>query len=396
MQPSGQCLVEMRQLTFLAKDLLAKGDTAGSEKAKRRAEELGNVGLSSEELRQKYSAALLEDATAHVKRDAAAYRQKFDAYLAGNFPKEELRDWLAGQQSISYTQGIPGGFTVPMEYDPTLRTAMAQVDPLLDDTVTDFQMTDGTTLQPSTVSGFDLSTISGQIVTEATRQNPQVIPTVKGGTLRSDIIFKASFAASMEGEQDIPNFSTKIVRSSAVALARKIGASVLNGKGGIDMTGIISSLGSPTVNNQSAGKATSTDINSIYFAVNRWYRAQDKCAWLMSDQAYKYVRNATDNQGRPLIDMEGDSEMLLGKPLYVCPSLASTTFFSIGVGPVLFGDLSHIVIRASRPGIQRSIQLSQADITSGEALYIGRARADATLFDPSSGSTPPIVMALWS
>jgi HK97 family phage major capsid protein len=397
MQPSGQCLVEMRQLTFLAKDLLAKGDHSGAERAKRRAEELGNVGLSSDELRQKYAAALLEDATSHRARADADYRTRFDNYLVRNLGEKELRDFLSGTQNLTYTTGVQGGFTVPFAYDDVLRQAMAQTDPILDPDVCDFSMTDGPQLQPEQVSGYDLSTVAAQIVGETVQQNPQVTPTVLGKTLNNNIIFKTSFAGSYEAEIDIPDFATKIVRASAVALARKIGKSVLIGTGGTDITGIVPTLGSPTVNNSTSGKVTLTDINNIYFGVNRWYRAQEKCGWLLSDTAYKMLRNATDNQGRPLISVEDDDEELLGKPVFVSPSLSSSpTFFSLGVGIVLFGDLSHIVIRASRPGVQRSIQLSQADITKGQALFIGRARADATLFDPSSGSTPPIVMALWS
>ena len=66
---------------------------------------------------------------------------------------------------------------------------------------------------------------------------------------------------------------------------------------------------------------------------------------------------------------------------------------SAGVGLLLFGDLSHIVIRAFRPKVQRKIEVGQADITRGEALYVGRCRADATLFDPSNGAFPPVTLA---
>ena len=38
----------------------------------------------------------------------------------------------------------------------------------------------------------------------------------------------------------------------------------------------------------------------------------------------------------------------------------------------LFGDLGHIVIRASKLMIQRHTQLLQADVTKGEWLFIGR------------------------
>lgn len=81
--------------------------------------------------------------------------------------------------------------------------------------------------------------------------------------------------------------------------------------------------------------------------------------------------------------------MLLGKPMRVSPSLASA-FSSLGLqGSLIFGDLSHIVVRSSRPQLQRSFELSESDITAGLALYTFRARADASFFDPRGGVTPP-------
>src|SRR6202035_5756348 len=116
----------------------------------------------------------------------------------------------------------------------------------------------------------------------------------------------------------------------------------------------------------------------IFFSVDRWYRNQPKCGWLMSDNAYKYVRNATDNQGRPLLDMQDDEERLLGKKVYVAPALLNA-YFSLGVGVILFGDLSHIVVRASRPSLHMKSELPGI-IEKGEDIYLGRMKADATLF----------------
>jgi HK97 family phage major capsid protein len=254
-------------------------------------------------------------------------------------------------------------------------------------------MTPGPTLQPEQISGYDLSTIQASIVGETSQQNPQTIPAVLGATLKNNIIFKASFTASWEAEEDIPSFGEKITRASSVALARKIGQSVLTGRGGTDIAGVVQALGSPTINNATQGKLVNTDLTAIFFSVDRFYRAAPKCGWLMNDGAYKLVRNAVDSQGRPLLSIEQDAEVLLGKPVYVSPSMGRV-YSSIGlVGAIVFGDLSSIVIRASRPTIQRSIQQAQADITKGEALWIGRCRADASYFDPSSGTTPPLTLA---
>jgi len=394
MNLSKKCLLEISELSHRAEQLARGGASERAQSAVlvQRIGNLRQVGLSSDEIRAEYADALVE--SVGLKRSPGEhpeYRAKFAAYLSGRIDDREMRDFLAGTQSIAYTQGVGGGYFVPTMYDAALRIAMAQVDPVLDESVTDFSMNDGPNFQPTQVNGYDLSTITAQLIGETVQQNPQPIPTVLGATLNSNKIFKASFAASWESEEDIPDFLTKISRAVGVALGRTIGSHVLTGRGGTtDIEGITNSLGAPSVSNATAGKITLADINNIYFAVNRFYRAQPKCSFMTNDAGYKLIRNATDNSGRPLLSVERDGEVLMGKPLHVSPSL---TLASAGVGLLMFGDMSHIVVRASRPQIQRAIEVGQADITKGEALYVGRCRADATYFDPSAGNFPPIVLA---
>lgn len=394
MSISKKAILEIQDLSHRAEELSKGGasERAQSSVLLNRIKTIERIGISSDEARALYAEALNE--SLGVKKPSGKehpeYRSHFDRYLAGNIHEQEFRDFLSGTQTLSYTTGAQGGYTVPFAHDATLREAMAQIDPVLSADVTDFSMTDGPTLQPEQVSGFDLSTITAALIGETVQQNPQVIPTVLGKVLNSNLIFKASFAASMEAEQDIPDFATKIIRASAIALARTISQHVMTGRGGSsDILGLTNSLGSPSVTNGTAGKITNTDLQNFYFAVNRFYRNQPKCGWLFNDLGYKLIRNAVDNSGRPLLSIKDDQEQLLGKPVYVSPSL---TLASAGIGLFLFGDLSHVVIRASRPQVQRSIEQAQADVTKGEALYIGRCRADATLFDPSAGNYPPIIL----
>lgn len=269
---------------------------------------------------------------------------------------------------------------------------MSQVDPVMDPSVVGFTMTPGATLQPIQIPGYDLSTITGALIGETVQQTPQLIPTVSDGVLQNTKIFKASFAASWEALTDIPDFPTKIVRAGSVALARKIGQSVMSGHGGADISGITQSL-SATLSNGTAGKITLADINNWYFAVNKLYRASPKCGRLVTDGCYKFLRAAVDTSGRPLLNVAKDDALLMGKPVHVSPSLA-TLYSSIGLqGALIFGDLSYLIVRASRPTFQLSFEGSLADITKGEGEYIFRCRADASLFDPSGGANPPLMMA---
>jgi HK97 family phage major capsid protein len=396
MSISNQALLEISELQNKAERLSRGGasDRAQATMLMGRIKNIRTFGLSSDEMRVKYVEALGKEVGVRRKPEDAEYRKLFDHYITGDVEADatEFRDFLAGTQSITYTQGVAGGFTVPFAYDPTVREAMSQVDEILDPDVTDFSMTDEAFLQPQQVSGYDLTTVSAQLVGEAAQQTAQVIPPVAGATLRNNLVFRATFGASLEAEQDIPDFASKIVRAASVALARTIGLHVLTGRGGSDITGIATTLTSSFTNGTS-GKLTLTDLNNFYFGVNRWYRKSPKAGWLVSDGVYKFLRAATDTSGRPLLDVIDDQEVLLGKPVYLCPSLGAT-YLSLGLtGALIFGDLSHIVIRASRPTIQRTTQQAITDITRGECLFIARCRADATVFDPSNGSTPPLVLA---
>ena len=73
--------------------------------------------------------------------------------------------------------------------------------------------------------------------------------------------------------------------------------------------------------------------------MNRFYRRSPKCAWLVDDGRYKLLRQAVDGAQRPLLSVEGDNEMLFGKPVYFCPSLATGQLSLGNVGALVFGDL---------------------------------------------------------
>jgi len=89
-----------------------------------------------------------------------------------------------------------------------------------------------------------------------------------------------------------------------------------------------------------------------------------------------------------------DKETIMGKPVLISPSLP-TYNPSIGAQAgtfCVFGDLSHMFVRVSRMILQRQWQLP-GYVENGMALYTGLMRADAKVFDPTSGGVPPIVSA---
>jgi len=342
-------------------------------------------------MRGQFADALVED-TAARKPNEARHKKLFENYLLSGNDKE-LRDFLAGTESITYTNLASGGATVPIAYDDTLRKAMAQVDPILDENVTSFSMGDSESLQPHRISGYDLSTIAALATIDGVAsQASQLIPPVAGAGLKANLVFKTTLGCTQEIEQDAAEFGNALMRAGETALARAIGRSAISGQGGTDILGIARTIGITPGLQTTPGKLVLADLLAYYFSINAFYRNSPKAAWMMNDGAYKVVRNAQDNQGRPLINVSGDDLTLLGHPVYISPSLV-TPFVSIGfLGAIIFGDLASIVIKTNRPVVKRIVQASIVDITQGKSAYIFRCRADASYFDPSSGANPPLVM----
>ena len=296
--------------------------------------------------------------------------------------------FAAGSQSLTYSQGPEGGYLVPQEFHNEIVVGMAQFDPLLDENVVTVVPSKDGSLRPYTVPGIDLSTFTAVKVGETSQQNEQTEPEVTGTALGS-YTYRASFGASIELEEDMFEPTQALMQEAfSIGLARGIGADLINGDGSTGPQGVLTGADNSGVTTAGAGAITATDIEDIYFSLDRFYRSQPKCAWVMSDATYGMVRKAKDSNNRPLINVVGDMEYLMGKPVHVSPSMPE----SAGDKGIVFGDLSRYVVRVSRLAVERNLQ-TPGYIEKGRALYIGRMRADAKLVDPTGGTVPPIVYA---
>ena len=209
MSISKQAILEIAQLSTDA-ERLARGSSSERKQADilcQRISTIKLVGLSSLETRSLYADALVEEANieSRGRRNDAEHRRAFDNYLAGRLTPEEMtavekRDFLSGTQTITWTQGASGGYSVPFFYNPTVFESMSQVDEVLDPDVTSFEMADTPYLLNTQLSGYDLSTVSGSLVGETVQQTGQATPPVLGSILQNNLVFKASFAASIPSE----------------------------------------------------------------------------------------------------------------------------------------------------------------------------------------------------
>jgi HK97 family phage major capsid protein len=393
---SSKCIVEIQLLSDRAAQL-ARGsvsDRAESSALLAKIKNLREAGESSDELRARYAEQTVLDARTDGKPTDYAYQRAFEKYVFVGDERSlepEQRSLLAGSLSLQYSTGSLGGYLVPWVYNSTLFKALAQTDPLLSSDVCDFVVEPTSTLQPQQIIGYDLSTISAVQISESSNQAVGTFPAVSGKTMRSNITYRLSLGASFEAEEDVPGTLQKMAAAYGVGFARRLGADATVGNGIGSPQGIQTALTSSYTSWYMNGEVYQDWVN-IFFNVNALYRSQPKCAWLMSDSVYQRLRKTTDPLGRPILDMIDDREMLLGKKIFISPSLGVVGGSPAQNSTVIFGDLSYFHIRCSAPTMQRAIN-TPGFIETGQALYVARIRMDSQYLDPSNGATPPITSA---
>ncbi len=380
-QPITAAMVELRAAITEAETISAKAEMTKRDEAR------VNVLLAK-------IAALRKDA---VAPDDSTFRW-FRTFLSGSDPTPELRGMQEGTQTISWTDGSQGGYFVPQEFYNTMVYGMAQYDPLLDENVCTVIRSDSLKLRPYRLPGWDLSTFAATKVAESAQQLAGTPPTSAGQQLNG-FMYRLTLDATLELEQDdFQPIMDQMQAAYTIGFARGIGEDLALGNGstapqgvlsGASNSGVTLSTGFHTVLGPNASNTDNIDFQPAYFSVNRYHRASPRCAWVMSDATYQWVRKLTDGVGRPLVSIKKDVEVLMGKPVLVSPSIPSVNA-SLGTpGYIVFGDLAHYFVRVSRMTLTRNTQAANA-IEYGKALYTGRMRADAQVFDPSGGNTPPL------
>jgi HK97 family phage major capsid protein len=320
-------------------------------------------------------------------------REWFRNVLSG----KEYRTMQEGQPApgtLGYVTGNEGGYLVPQEFNDDVIHGMAQFDPLLDKDVVTLIESKDFSLKPFVIPGWDLSTFAATKVSETSGPTASTPPLVAGKLLNS-YKYAAALPISIELEEDAFEPMMKIMNDAyVIAFARGIGVDLAIGNGTTAPQGVLTGAGASVYTTASSTALVLNDFESVYFQVNRIHRNAPKCAWLMNDAAYQMARKAVDTVGNPLLKLHKDKEMIMGKPVLVSPSLPAYNA-SIGAQAgtfCVFGDLSHMFVRVSKMILHRSWQ-AQGYVEKGQALYSGYMRADAKVFDPTAGGTPPIVSA---
>jgi HK97 family phage major capsid protein len=312
------------------------------------------------------------------QRNALEERESFRRYVAyGELPQHRTYSPLTEDNT---------GFIVPQTFFNTLLTGVAQYTELFDSRNVRLIETDNARIMK--LPQIDLSTISSAIVGQGVDAPPVANPVIGGMTLNRFSYRTNPIAATIELEQDSFESITDILTQAfGVGLARGIGSDLVNGSGSGAPQGILTAASDSTVTSASSTGFTKSELQEIYFSVNRAYRVSPKCAWLMNDTTYNAIlglKDATTN--RPLVNITEDQEKLFGKRILVSPDMPTAA----GSKAVLFGDLGQYVVRVARNSVKvrRNFEvISYAE--KGAALYTCYMQVDAALNAPNG--VAPIV-----
>lgn len=317
----------------------------------------------------------------------------------------ERRDTGVGNGLPEWSSGNTGYF-VPRAWWDRVTAMMRWMDPLVDENVcTVINTTHGRpmqlpfyddTAQYASVIGEN----SNQSANESDLTNPSEID-VSAYSYRTQ-----PFRASLESFQDLEDTTTLIdlfAKFTAARIGRGAGRDLTVGNGVGKTLGLIPSLtvagncsagtavGSSEVTGGSQSGANSlgvTDVNVLFFSVDAAYRNSPKAAWLMADGTRQYLSQLLNKQGAPVFgDLAKDRSMLLGKPVYTSPSMASIGSAAI---PIVFGDLSYWVTRHATGG-DRVQLLRETYSDKGQVGLRSYSRYDGCLlYSASVSGTPPI------
>ena len=281
------------------------------------------------------------------QRNAAEDREAFRRYLKTG----ELRVYSP------MSDAVEGAFIVPNQFYKTLLTGISQFTELMDErNVNLISSEKGGTMKLPQIS---LDTITSNIVAENV-DGPPVLNPVFGSLLLNGFTYRTNpIAAQLNLEQD----SFESIMSILTAAANSGVTSAVN-------TGFVKS-----------------ELQALYFSVNRAYRVSPKCAWLMNDTTYNNIlglKDATTN--RPLVSITEDGEKLFGKRILISPDMPTAP----GSKVICFGDLGQYQVRVIRDGAT-VLRNSEAPgfVEKYAALYIGFLRVDAALNAPN-GAKPVV------
>lgn len=382
--------------TILAQPNISKEQRKRADLLMSKIASIRDMGMSQDEA---HRALASEYGREIEQRDefAQAHERLFKRYLRGEHIEERDTTFIAGKQSILYTAGQNGGFLVPTKFYEQAAEGMAAIDPLLNPNVVTLIQEPDYSLRPLSLPGWDLSSVLAEIVSETGTYEQNAVPSITS-KLMNGYTYRAAFDASLEWDEDEKAYGSPMAamaRATGIALGRAIGKHLINGNGTTAPSGLLTGAADSGVTTANAGKVVLQDFTDVFYSVNKIYRDSEKAAWLVTDAVHKMIAECVDDNHRPIFPVVNGVTYVLGKPVYVAPSLPA---FNSSLGTqapgsfCLFGDFSHYYVHASSIMLRRQLQVPGL-IENGKCRYLSLQRVDAIYHDPTDGSLPAVVSA---
>lgn len=332
-------------------------------------------------------------------------KQRMDAFRAEQMA--ELRDQEAGTQSISYTQGVAGGYFVPAGFVYDVEIATKYFCPMADGSVIRIMETaTGNILPYPTNNDTQESwTIIGEAVAIADGgQSPNYVTvgSAPGATPGNLTMGQVNFGA-WKGTTGLVRISLELLQDSAfnledflknafaVRLGRGYEYYLTRGNGINQPTGILTAVvasgqaatiaaGSSTNDgsaNTGANSIGTNDLISLEHSIDPTYRRGAK--FLFHDSTLKTIKQLLDKYGRPLWVpglASNAPDTVLNYPYVINQTMPT---IAAGANTILFGSLQKFIMRKVRD--LNVLRLDERYADFGEVAFVAFSRIDSNLVD---------------
>lgn len=275
-------------------------------------------------------------------------------FLAGGISSlspEQLREMQSRQNAdiraaMSTTTTTEGGYTVATEYQRSLEEAMKAYGGMLE-AATIINTASGATMNFPTA---DATAEVGEIIGQNTAQN--ALDTTFGNTTLDTYKYSSKkIALPFELIQDtFIDIETYVQGILAMRLGRITNTHYTTGTGTGQPRGVVTgaALGKTGTTGQTL-TVIYDDLVDLEHSVNRAYRAQGNCSYMMADSSLKVVRKIKDSQSRPIfvpgyeVGVPGGApDTLMGKPIIINDDVA---VMAANAKSILFGCFKKYIIR---------------------------------------------------
>jgi HK97 family phage major capsid protein len=374
-------------------------------------EQIQEIELNEVEARNGFRRTTLADSTPRETRAKAAFMRKLFS-MEDRHDTRELRATSETEGALISQLGTYTGLGnfVPTDFSSRVFAAMKQYDFLYDpDKCT---VINSTNANPYPIPVED-DTLTNAVQASEAQTLAQGAQTNLGNpghvllgaySFRTPIQYYSAEVYTDAGDQASAGAYELFAQMTAGRLARGIGAKLINGTGpaGTTITGIIPALQAAGVNGVvAAGSGSNTgnadsavttvgsvDIANLFFSVNAAYRQSPKCAFAMNDATLQYLCKIVDKQGHPIVNLSTGFPLLMGKPVYVSPSIPTMSSSAISI---LFGAFDYWCTRLVSDDSTRIQVYRETRVEQGLVGLQAFVRADGILsWNSSNAASAPI------